>query len=284
MKISKTLATVLQSLVGGESVATSSLRKDFADSLLAEGLLTVQAHGSRRTFRAIDSAALKRFLLSHYEELRMMDDDSQRSFETRAEQAAETGNSKLVKVRSCPGFPVNSYEPIACTLRGGKFVVNPSEGSFVFVDDWQSFTVPADVVIVGIENMENFRLIRHQRQFFETEIGSGRMLFASRYPQSTDLRRWLQTIPNRYVHFGDFDLAGINIFQAEFRQYLGLKASFLIPHDIELRLALGSHQRYDYQYARYHNIQSDVPELQALINLINRLHRGYDQEGYIETI
>ena len=282
--ISKTLATVLKSLVGGESVAASSLRKDFADILLAEGLLTVQTHGSRRTFRAIDSAALKRFLQSHCEELRMMDDDNQMSFETRAEQAAETGNSKLVKVRSCPGFPVNSYEPIACTLRGGEFVVNPPEGSFVFVDDWQSFTVPADVIIVGIENMENFRMIRRQRQFFETEIGIYHMLFVSRYPQSTDLRRWLQTIPNRYVHFGDFDLAGINIFQTEFRQHLGPKATFLIPHDIEQRLARGSRQRYDDQYACYHNIQSDLPELQALINLINRLHRGYDQEGYIEAI
>ena len=210
--ISKTLAAALKSLVGGESVAASSLQKDFADILLAEGLLTVQTHGSRRTFRAIDSAALKRFLQSHYEKLRMMDDDNQMSFETRAEQAAETGNSKLVKVRSCPGFPINSYEPIACTLRGGEFVVNPPEGSFMFVDDWQSFTVPADVIIVGIENMENFRMIRHQRQFFEAVIGNYRLLFVSRYPQSTDLRRWLQAIPNRYVHFGDFDLAGINIF------------------------------------------------------------------------
>ena len=284
MKISSTLKTALERLISGESIAASSLRKDFADILLAEGLLTVQTHGTRRTFRAIDSDALKRFLQSRYEELRMIGDEIRNTYETRSEQAAETGNSKLVKVRSCPGFPINSYEPIACTLRDDEFVVNPPAGSFVFVDDWQSFTVPADVIIVGIENMENFRMIRRQRQFFETEIGIYRMLFVSRYPQSTDLRCWLQTIPNRYVHFGDFDLAGINIFQTEFRQHLGPKATFLIPHDIEQRLARGSRQRYDDQYARYHDIQSDVPELQALINLINRLHRGYDQEGYIETI
>ena len=57
-------------------------------------------------------------------------------------------------------------------------------------------------------------MIRHQREFFESEIGSQRLLFVSRYPQSTDLRSWLQNIPNRYIHFGDFDLAGIHILRS----------------------------------------------------------------------
>ena len=59
MKISKTLTNTLQQLMDGRSVAASTLRKDFAEILLSEGLLTVQTHGSRRTFRAIDSVALK---------------------------------------------------------------------------------------------------------------------------------------------------------------------------------------------------------------------------------
>jgi len=35
-------------------------------------------------------------------------------------------------------------------------------------------------------------------------------LFVSRYPQtqSKDLLNWLQSIPNPYLHFGDFDLTG----------------------------------------------------------------------------
>ena len=42
--------------------------------------------------------------------------------------------------------------------------------------------------------------------------------------QSSDLRTWLQTIPNQYVHFGDFDLAGIHIFLTEFQKHLGTRA------------------------------------------------------------
>ena len=282
MKISKTLTSTLQQLVDGESVAASSLRKDFAETLLSEGLLTVQTHGSRRTFRAIDIIALKNYMQTHYEELRTVGDIDIDSYETRSEQAAQTGNSKLVILRSCPGFPVNSYEPITCSLSGNEFAINPPEGSFVFIDNWQLFTIPENVVVVGIENMENFRMIRHQRKWFESMLGDTPLLFVSRYPQSKDLRKWLQGMANRYVHFGDFDLAGIHIFQCEIQKYLGCRSSFLIPNDIEERLKSGSRQRYDAQYQRFHHLEApNDDQLQWLISLIHKYRRGYDQEGYI---
>ena len=277
MILSKTQKDLLQRLMSGDSVAASSLRNDLAEELLDEGLLTVKTHGSRRSYAAIDKVALGQFVDFHYGGMRIHDKEGL----TRAEIASETGNSKQVMVRSCPGFPVNAYELISCMLNEREFVVNPQEGSFVFVVDWQSFFVPEDVVVVGIENMENFRMIRQQRKLFEQCIGTVRLLFVSRYPQSTDLRSWLQKIPNRYVHFGDFDLAGIHIFLTEFHAHLGDRSSFFIPQDIEERLAKGSLERYNDQYARYNRITSDIQEVQALIDLINKYHRCYDQEGYI---
>ena len=282
MKISNTLLTTLQRLMNGESVAASTLRKDFTETLIAEGFLTVQTHGSRRAFRAIDAIALKKYLQARYEELRTFGNDMPTSYETRFEQAIETGNSKLVKVRSCPGFPINSFDSIPCTLCGDKFVVNPPEGSFVFIDNWKQFAIPEDTVVVGIENMENFRMIRKQRSLFESVLGDKPLLFGSRYPQSTDLRNWLKGIPNKYVHFGDFDLAGIHIFLTEFYKYLGDRSTYLIPSDIEQRLVKGSLTRYNEQYDKYHTLRCDIPYLQSLIDLINKYHRGYDQEGYIE--
>ena len=281
MKISKTLINTLQQLIDGESIAYSTLRKDFAETLLAEGLLTVQTHGSRRSFRAIDTIALKNFIQIHYEELRTLGDNDLKSYTTRSEQAEETGNSKLVMVRSCPGFPVNSYEPITCSLSGNEFVINPPESSFVFIDNWQQFAIPEGVIVVGIENMENFRMIRHQRKLFESVLGDVPLLFVSRYPQSKDLRKWLQGIGNRYVHFGDFDLAGINIFLTEFQQYVGDRSSLLIPSDIEKRLQIGSQERYNSQLSRFKNLNCDDKRIQAVIDLINKYHRCYDQEGYI---
>lgn len=272
------ISASIQALISGEQVAGSKLSSKLLDELMAEGLLSVVTHGSRKSYRARDVEALKRYLIDKDESYRMLEVSS---FVSRASLAAETGNSKLMTVRSCPGFPVNSYEPISCSLCDKDFVVNPHEGSFVFIDNWQQFSIPQDIVVVGIENMENFRMIRRQRKLFESVLGDNSLLFVSRYPQSTDLRNWLMGIPNKYVHFGDFDLAGIHIFLTEFHKFLGDRASFLVPSDIEQRLAKGSQDRYNNQYGKYHTLHCDIPYLQSLIDLINKHHRGYDQEGYI---
>ena len=280
------ISAAIQALIAGEQVADSKLSSKLRDELLAEGLLSVISRGSRKSYRVRDVEALKRFLIDKDESYRVFEI---KASDSRASMATETGNSKLVMVRSCPGFPVNSYEPIGCFFNGESFMVNPQEGSFLFVAEWEMFTIPEDVVVIGIENMENFRMIRKQRTFFEKYLRthglSNKVLFVSRYPQSTDLRRWLCTIPNHYLHFGDFDLAGINIFLFEFQQYLGKeRSSYLIPDDIESRLKSGSRKRYDEQYGRYRDIKSDVCELQQLIEIIHNERKGYDQEGYIHML
>jgi hypothetical protein len=268
----------IQALISGEHVASSRISRKMLDELMAEGLLTVLTRGSRKSYRARDIEALRRFLIDKDENYRILEVHAS---DSRASMAAKTGNSKLVKVRSCPGFPVNTYEAMTCLLNDREMVINPVEGSFLFITDWTAFSIPEDVVVVGVENMENFRMIRQQRTFFESEIGKHRFLFVSRYPQSTDLRSWLQSIPNRYVHFGDFDLAGIHIFMTEFHQYLGERSSFFIPSDIEKRLQKGSRERYDSQLSRFGNLESDDKDIQSVIDLINKHHRCYDQEGYI---
>ena len=269
----------INALLAGEKIASSRIPKALRETLLSEGLITVTVHGSRKSVRALDASRLKQFLIDNDEKFRILDVEGNTS---RAELASSTGNSKLVSVRSCPGFPVNSYEPIECELNGDAFVVHPANGSFTFICDWRSFSIPEDVIVVGIENMENFRLVQRQQYLFEECLGGNKLLFVSRYPQSTDLREWLKSIPNRYVHFGDFDLAGIKIFQTEFERHVGERASFMIPSDIEDRIKNGSSKRYDDQFSHSGNISSKDPGVQALIDIINKYRKGYDQEGYID--
>ena len=277
------ISASIQALMAGEQVAGSKISNKLLEELLAEGLLLVNSHGSRKSYRARDTEALKRFLIDKDETYRILEVDAS---DSRASMAKETGNSKLMMLRSCPGFLINSYENIECLLNCKPFLVNPQEGCFIFISDWEQFSIPEDVVVIGVENMENFRMIRKQRVFFEkyliTHGLSKKVIFVSRYPQSTDLRKWLCTIPNHYLHFGDFDLAGINIFLSEFQQFIGKeRSSYLIPNDVESRLKSGSRKRYDEQYCRYKDIKSDICELQQLIDIINRERKAYDQEGYI---
>ena len=160
MKLSRTTLANLLRLSNGESIAASGLRKDIAEELRKEGLLTVRAQGSRRTMRAVDCAALRLYVEANYT---MMDLDEAAAIGsgdnelTRACLAEATGDSKFVNVRSCPGFPVNAYSPIRCTLHGRELTVCPPEGSFMFISDWKEFAVGADALVVGIENMETFR-------------------------------------------------------------------------------------------------------------------------------
>lgn len=161
------ISASIQALLAGEQVAGSKLNNKLLDELLAEGMLLVISHGSRKSYLARDTDALKRFLVDKDESYRILEVNVP---DSRASMAMETGNSKLATVRSCPGFPINSYEPIECFLCGEPFLVNPQEGSFLFVSDWEKFTIPEDVVIIGIENMENFRMIRKQRELFENYL------------------------------------------------------------------------------------------------------------------
>lgn len=286
MKITASLIDKLIRLRNGESIPASQLRGEWVSELESDGVIVSTSHGSRRVLFVPQPEAFLQALSAFDERLSDLDlvRDTLQTGETfRFVQASATGNSKLIAVRSCPGFPINTYEPIACLLNGREMVVNPQEGSFMFISDWQSFSIPQDVVVVGIENMENFRMIRQQRALFERTIDPGRLLFVSRYPQSSDLRSWLQAIPNDYIHFGDFDLAGIHIFLTEFHAYLGERSSFFIPSDIEQKLANGSLERYNAQYLKFKYLTTDIPLLQHLIDTINTYHRCYDQEGYINV-
>lgn len=284
MKITSSLIDKLIRLRSGESLPSSALRGEWVEELLSDGVLISRSHGSRSSIIAASPETLEQSLRHTDERLGNLDKmkETLDTESTRSGQAAETGNSKLVTTRSCPGFPVNSYEPITCSLSGKELVVNPQEGTFIFIADWHYFAIPEDVTVVNIENMENFRLIRRQQALFSSALPGKRLLFVSRYPQSSDLRTWLQTIPNQYVHFGDFDLAGIHIFLTEFQKHLGTRASFLLPQDIEQRIKHGSAERYNDQYQKFRKLKSDILPLQQLIDTLHKYHRCYDQEGYTE--
>ena len=286
MKINKSLSNTLLRLLNGETVPGSALGVEALEKFRSEGLVTVVSHGSRRTIKAIDRERLLRFL---QRELDLPEADAVHAVLEgsgtmgRSELVHITGNSKFSRTRSMFGFLVNSYEPAECLLNNRFLTVSPLEGTFVYISDYEFFRPGPDVAVVGIENAENFRLIRKQRTFFEEVLPGRKLLFVSRYPQSGDLGEWLEGIPNAYYHFGDLDLAGISIYLTEFYARIGRRASFLIPPDAEYRLQHGSTARYDAQYRHFRNMQVADSRVQPLVELIHQYHRGYDQEGYIES-
>lgn len=279
----------LCALSRGEWISARRIPAELLRELKDKQLLIARQHGSRIAYRAMDPQEIG--------SLYSLVDPS--TLSTRAQLVEAFGDSKIRAIRSCPGFPVNVYRPLSVELgladqsgRRPRILLGPVEGAFTFISEWQNFRIPADVLVVGVENMENFRKVSLQRHLFEGYATP--ILFVSRYPQSGDLVAWLKSIPNRYLHFGDFDLAGISIFLTEFRIPIdgtpdsGGRTEFFIPDGIEELLEKGSPERYQDQVERFQTLLERLlslaphdTQLRRLVSLIHTHRRGYDQEGLL---
>lgn len=271
------VARRLLHLLEGGKVIYSNFPYFLGVELAEEGILT--AASRRGSFRLLNAQGLRMFLAQNYDiqDLEQWIEVKTRETEvSRSEQVTRAGNSKLRKSHVFKGFLVNSYAPIHATLQEETFVISPPLGTSFFIEDYEHFRIPSEVVVVGMENSENFQQIRKLQYLFPNL----QVLFVSRYPYSADLRTWLQSIPNRYIHFGHFDLAGINIFLNEFYTHLGVRAEFFIPEDIEQRLQSGNRLLYEKQ-CRYRLMNVSDERLKRLIEMIHHYRRGYEQEGYI---
>lgn len=276
-----TQARLIRNMLDGDAVAYSKFDGALAREMVNEGIITVVSRGSRRSFRMIDPEGCRIYLSQNYTSGMKLEDwielKGREEEVSRAEQVAKGGNSKLRHTRTFRGFLLNCYTPIEAVLHGEPCVLSPLQGTAVFMQDYEDFRIPDDVVVVGIENGENFQQIRAQEYLFE----GMKVLFVSRYPQSNDLCDWLRMIPNRYIHFGDIDLAGVFIFLNEFYAKLGDRAEFFIPTDVENRLKEGNRQLYDNQYQRYRGMSVSDERVRPLLEMIHKYGKGYEQEGFI---
>lgn len=277
-------------LANGETLPASSLKGDWFEQMQTDGILVAVTHGSRKSLRVSDTISFRHYLDSQYG-IRDLEQTRELLISgclDRASLVDVTGDSKFLLHRTFTGFLVNSYQPIDAVLNGKPLTIFPLDGTFMFIADYLHFCITEDVVIVGVENAENFRYVSRQKYLFKEY---GKVLFVSRYPQnqSKDLLQWLLSIPNKYVHFGDLDLAGVAIFLNEYYQYLGERASFLIPEDYEERISKGNPDLYNSQLPQYGRMKmvangkhQSSERISKLLSCIHRNHRGYEQEGYIE--
>lgn len=284
MKKTAALFEKLLSLCHGNTLPDSVLRGEWFTAMKRDGILIAVTHGSRKSWRAAAEQTLRRYVADSYglPDIEACLELFKTSVLSRAEMVEATGDSKFLQQRSFKGFAVNCYKPVKARLHGREITIRPEEGLFTFIYDWEGFTLPPEVIVVGIENAENFRLAARQRTFFERYVSArAPLLFVSRYPQNGDLARWLLNVTNRYVHFGDYDLAGVHIYLTEIYKYLGDRAVFLVSDDYDERISRGSQQRYNAQYGKFQHMKVPDRRVLPLVESINRWHRGYDQEGFI---
>ena len=283
IKIPVQIAEKLLLLQQGETLAASSSNHAVIEELVAEKI--VQRTGRiQKKISISNKNALTIYLQNKFgiNNLQQYIDTLLQKEWSRNELTEISGNSKLRKVRTFKGFLVNCYEPIQVKINGKQFLLNPTAGTFQFIYDFETFEIPADITVAGIENPENFKQIEKQKYLFD-DI---KPLFVSRYPQNQnkDLIKWLQSIPNKYLHFGDFDFTGIGIYMNEYKKYLGKKTTFFVPENLEKMLEkYGNKALYNNQKYNFGDENQLEDNLKWLISLIHQYKKGLEQEIFIKN-
>lgn len=279
-KLSLSIAEKLLLLRNGEKIQASRLQQAIFRELIIEKILH-KTGKSRGHILLLNIEQFDLYLQNHYSIINL--DEyilvlKQESI-SRADLIGISTDSKLTKSRSFKGFLVNCYEPIEVRINQKRTFLHPMPGLFHFVYDFENFVPNEQLTIVGIENPESFRYIEKQKYLFN-DI---KPLFISRYPQNqhADIIRWLKSIPNSYLHFGDFDIASINIYMNEFKKHIPDRCSFFVPSNIaELLERYGNDERYNKQ--KLHINVTDISEEMVieLIKLIHQHKKGLDQEVF----
>jgi hypothetical protein len=276
-----TLAGNLLLLTKGEQIPASKLKHAIVKELIEEGIIAERIAGrTKMTLYVPDVAAFNNYLYHKFQipDLEQFIVKSKDTESSRADLIEVSSDSKTLSRRTFKGFLVNSYLPIECTLSEQPFVVYPRVGTFQFVSNYEQFIPAAEVVIVGVENAEVFNHIRRISYLFKEM----KPLFISRYPQeqSKDAIKWLLSIPNSYLHFGDFDFAGINIYLQEYKRHLNERAVFFVPDGLDVLIEKhGNKKLYDGQSLNDNAIaESAVKELVAMIH---KHKKGLEQEALL---
>jgi len=285
MKIPISIAEKLILLRNGEKIPASKIQHSLINEMLDNGILRKQIQGRNKSLiYCLEHQPMNDYMQNHYgiPDLQNYINMLNNTEITRSDAIAVSSDSKLKKIRTFKGFLINSYNPIQAIINGKSITLNPTEGIFQFIYDFESFAIPQDITIIGVENPENFRHVEKQKYLFENI----EPLFVSRYPQnqSKDLLKWLQSIPNKYLHFGDFDFAGIGIYLNEYKKYLGDKASFFVPENIENLFQMhGNKDLYDKQKSKFDMKYINESDLLRLIEIIHKYKKGLEQEILINN-
>lgn len=282
MKLPVHIAEKLLQLLQGDTVPSSTAKHAIIEDLIAEGIIERRGRIQKTLFIS-NKNAFQIYLQSKYSinDLAQYIQTIKQTDVSRSQLVSASSDSKLKAVRTFKGFLINSYFPIEASINGAEVTLTPTEGIFHFIYDYEQFIIPSDITIVGIENPENFREISKQRYLFEDLTP----LFVSRYPQnqSKDLLKWLLPISNNYLHFGDFDLAGIGIYLNEYKKYLADRATFFVPDNIkEAIVRYGNRSRYNNQKENFDISSLKEKELLRLIEIIHKYKKGLDQEVFIK--
>ena len=198
---------------------------------------------------------------------------------SRDEIADNYSHTKRVESKSFNGLMISIFDKLEVNYNDKKQYFYALEGSGLFLHYTSKLQLDDDVIVVGVENPQIVWYINNYKHLFEKDK-KYLFLCISEY-KTTYQYKWLESFSGEYLHFGDFDLAGINIYLNTIVPRLKkVKShSFLIPDNI-YEIIKEKNYMLDYSnQTRYLNITSKEDNaLQQLIDFIKTNKITIEQE------
>lgn len=189
-------------------------------------------------------------------------------------------NTKAKESKSLKGLYLSSLTNIDIKINGETVTIIPVNGLGYFCFHTEKIEVSEEIIIVGIENYQVIWFAKKYKELFDRD----NILFVVR---NEYMREWIGNLENEYIHFGDYDLAGINIYINEIipRLKKSKKYSMFIPENIEYLIGEhGDFKIYRDQHRKYNNLLINDIEIDKLYKIIRNKKKGLEQEGLYKIV
>jgi DNA-binding transcriptional regulator/RsmH inhibitor MraZ len=183
-------------------------------------------------------------------------------------------STKKKESKSLKGLYISALSEIAIKLDDKVVSIIPNNGVGYFLFYTQKIELFEDIVIIGVENYQVVWFAQKFQKFFENK----KMLFVVINPFMLE---WIENLENEYVHFGDYDLAGINIYLNKIVPRLKKvkKHTMFIPENIEFLIKeYGNSELYEDQ-KQYTDLSTSDENINNLIKIIRENKKSIEQEG-----
>ena len=251
----KHLKTLLKLFEQGE-LNYSQLPKTLLEQLKDESLIEIKTLSGKRK-----KIIVKEQFYEVYKDIHNI-----QSATTRGELVKTNSHTKMKKISPQEGLYLNGK----CKIDDVQLPIFGN--SAVFLKDFPK--ISDEILVVCVENFENLIYFETQLKYFQED----NIVFLYR---NSAMLKFIEIIKNKIIYFGDFDLAGIFIYETQILPRCS-NIEFFIPDGIEeIIIKQGSKEVYMKQYNKYKDIKSKNEDIQNLIDIINKNQKTIEQEYFI---